>query len=340
MGVERVRRTAYIAAGSISLLVHVFIVSQQLDRQDWINAGAYTIGLTLSGWVLFALIGLKWPTARLNLVIVAAVTLSTLTEFAPLFHATEVRTLSYLSFLTMVALWFGLLPMRSAALAALVALVAFSALCLTRPVHDVSLLAYLACTTVVIGMASSFGRQITSFQEEAASFERASLTDPLTGLPNRRALMQYLHNQHARLQRGEHEGFTLVMLDLDHFKQVNDVHGHAVGDAVLRAVGPALRQHLRTDALLARWGGEEFLLLIPCARAQEAQAITGRLSGAPLRLPAPLPEVTFSAGAVLAHEADSVAGLLDLADRRLYTAKRAGRRQLRWDTQAGSSLVN
>lgn len=339
-GVERVRRTAYLNAAAISLIVHLFIVAQQVGRREWVNAAAFTVGLLVSGWVLIALTHLHWPTSRLNLIIVGAVTASTVAEFIPLRHASEITTSYYLSYLLMVALWFGLLPLRLAAPAALAALTGFAALCMTRPMCDPGLLAYLACTTIIIGMVSSFGQQITTFQEEAVSFERAALTDPLTGLPNRRAVLDHLHDLHARLLRGEHEGFTLVMLDLDHFKGVNDTHGHATGDAVLRAVGPAVRQILRADAVLARWGGEEFLLLIACASAHEAQAVTGRLNGAPLRLPTPLPEVTFSAGAVLAHEAESVAGLLDLADRRLYAAKRAGRRQLRWDTLKGSTLVN
>ncbi|GGL03572.1 GGDEF domain-containing protein [Deinococcus radiotolerans] len=334
------RRVAYLIAAALSLTAHVFIISQQLTRADWMNAAAYTVGLLISAWVLIALTWLRWPTPRLNPLIVVAVTVSTTAEFVPLLHATAVPTSSYLSFLIMVALWFGLLPLRHAAPATVTALAAFTALCATRPTYDLGLLAYLACTTVIIGMASSFGQQITDFQQEAATFERASLTDPLTGLPNRRAMLDHLHHLHAQLLRGEHAGFTLVMLDLDHFKTVNDTRGHATGDAVLRALGPALRQQLRADAVLARWGGEEFLLLISCPGPQEARAVTDRLNGTPLRLPAPLPTVTFSAGAVLAHEADSVSGLLDLADRRLYAAKRAGRRQLRWDTPRDTRLTH
>ncbi|GGS02197.1 GGDEF domain-containing protein [Deinococcus sedimenti] len=324
----------------MSVAAHVVLLTESVTSRAWVNVGSFLLGLLLSVWIPVALVSLRWPTARLNLPIVVAVTLSTLGEFIALLQVPEVRTGSYLSFLIMVALWFGLLPLRLSVPASVMGFVGFALLVASRPVHDLNLLAYLGCTTVVIAMASSFGQQITTVQEEAMTFQQESLTDPLTGLPNRRGMLEYLHATHARLLRGEHPGFTLVLLDLDHFKLVNDTRGHMVGDAVLRALGPAVRQLLRSDMMLCRWGGEEFLLLITCTTAQQAQAITGRLNGVPLRLPDPLPEVTFSAGAVLAHEADSVAGLLDLADRRLYAAKRAGRRQLRWDTQGGSSLVN
>ncbi|NTY00555.1 diguanylate cyclase [Deinococcus sp. JMULE3] len=338
--VERVRRRAYLTAAGGSVAAHVFIVAEQLLRRDWANAAAFTLGMLVSAWVVAALVWLRWPTARLSGLIVTVVSVSTTAEFVPLLRAAEIGTGSFLSFLIMVALWFGLLPLRVAAPASLAGFMAFAALVASRPTHDLSLLAYLACTTIVIGMASSFGQQITTFQQDAVTFEQASLTDPLTGLPNRRAALDRLHLMHAQLLRGEHAGFTLILLDLDHFKQVNDTYGHAVGDEVLRALGPALRQVLRADTLIARWGGEEFVLLIPCSGAQEAHAATARLDGLPLRLPAPLPEVTFSAGAVLAHEADSVAGLLDLADRRLYAAKHAGRRQLRWDAPGEPTLLN
>ncbi|BBN96113.1 diguanylate cyclase [Deinococcus grandis] len=334
--VERVRRRAYLTAAGGAVAAHVFIVAEQLLRRDWANAAAFTLGMLVSAWVVVALAWLRWPTARLSGLIVAVVTVSTTAEFVPLLRAPEIGTGSFLSFLIMVALWFGLLPLRAAVPATLVAYLLFAGLAASRPTHDLSLLAYLACTTIVIGMASSFGQQITAFQQDAVTFEQAALTDPLTELPNRRAALERLRHLHALVQRGEHAGFTLVLLDLDHFKQVNDTRGHAVGDEVLRALGPALRQVLRADALLARWGGEEFVLVIPGTGAQEARVVTARLDGLSLRLPVPLPEMTFSAGAVLAHEADSVAGLLDLADRRLYAAKRAGRRQLRWDAAGGS----
>ena len=338
--VERVRRAAYLTAAGISTLVHVVLVAQMLAQREWVTGAAFSVGLLISLWVLVALTRLGWPTARLNLLIVGAVTVSTAGEFTPLLHAREVQTASYLSFMIMVALWFGLLPLRIAGPASLTAFLAFAALAASRPVHDLSLLAYLGCATIIVGMVSSFGQQITDFQEDAVTFQQASMTDPLTGLPNRRAALDRLHLTHAQLLRGEHAGFTLVLLDLDHFKGVNDTYGHAVGDEVLRALCPALRQALRGDTLVARWGGEEFVLLIPCGGAQEAQAVTARLNGLTLRLPAPLPEVTFSAGAVLAHESDSVAGLLELADRRLYAAKHAGRRQLRWDAPGDPTLLN
>ena len=108
--VERIRRRAYLTAASGSVAAHLFILGEQVRRQQWDSAAAYSLGLLVSAWVLVALTWLRWPTARLSLLIVGVATVSTVSEFAPLLRAPEVQTGSYLSFLIMVALWFGLLP--------------------------------------------------------------------------------------------------------------------------------------------------------------------------------------------------------------------------------------
>jgi diguanylate cyclase (GGDEF)-like protein len=154
--------------------------------------------------------------------------------------------------------------------------------------------------------------------------------DPLTGLANRRALDQWLAPALARAAHGE--PLVLLLMDLDHFKQVNDNFGHDVGDTVLRRVAQLIRQHCRSSDLAVRYGGEEFLLALAGAPAVEAADIAERLRAAvqahDWQRVRPGLVVTVSMGLTSADEAGDAAGLLTLADRRLYAAKYGGRNRL------------
>lgn len=155
-----------------------------------------------------------------------------------------------------------------------------------------------------------------------------ALQDLLTGLPNRRALLERAPAMLAHAQRSQ-QALALVMLDLDHFKHVNDTHGHAVGDQTLCLFARLLLQQLRGDEIAARWGGEEFCLLLYTS-ADGVESLCARLQSA-LRHSAAQTlgfEVRFSAGC--AHAPQVWSGLcLDLllppADAALYAAKRRGR---------------
>ncbi|SEQ27677.1 diguanylate cyclase domain-containing protein [Thalassovita taeanensis] len=168
---------------------------------------------------------------------------------------------------------------------------------------------------------------------------RAAVTDPLTELYNRRYALPHL----ARMtQKAAQTGrpIAVMLADLDHFKQINDLYGHAGGDAVLSEVSHRLRAAMRGIDLLARIGGEEFLIALPDTPPAQARAIARRLcqiiSDTPFHLPghAQPVNVTVSIGLALAHGADiamddtAVNGLLDQADRALYGAKAHGRNQV------------
>ncbi len=153
--------------------------------------------------------------------------------------------------------------------------------------------------------------------------------DPLTGLANRRAFEEALRREVARARRGG-EPLAVAALDVDHFKRVNDAHGHAAGDAVLAAVAARAAGALRAGDLLARVGGEEFAALLPgaglAAAAEVAERIRAALAAAPVEAGGRPLRVTASLGcaALLPEDADGAA-LLARADARLYDAKRAGR---------------
>jgi diguanylate cyclase (GGDEF)-like protein len=160
------------------------------------------------------------------------------------------------------------------------------------------------------------------------SWMAAARTDPLTGLPNRRAFDAALARQIAQWRRNQ-GAFSVVLIDADHFKAVNDRHGHAAGDAVLRALAEMLERTFRKMDLVARIGGEEFAVLLPATAAAEAcrAAENCRLAVAAhdfswedveLRL-------TVSLGIAVVDGDDDTAALLERADRAVYAAKHAGR---------------
>jgi diguanylate cyclase (GGDEF)-like protein len=157
--------------------------------------------------------------------------------------------------------------------------------------------------------------------------ERQALIDGLTGLANRRAAADALHGEAARAERLQ-TPLSVVLADLDEFKTVNDVYGHAVGDEVLRAFADVLRETLRESDVAGRWGGEEFLLLLPGADLDGAIQLADRVRTAlaARRIPsAPDLCVTASFGvAEYSGEANSEQ-LVAAADSALYEAKRAGK---------------
>ena len=162
-----------------------------------------------------------------------------------------------------------------------------------------------------------------------ARLREAAYSDELTGLPNRRALDEFLARAwEDALAHGT--PLSCVLLDLDHFKLINDTHGHEVGDRVLRAVARTLQRHSRSDDLLARWGGEELVLACPGVRPEMAAVLAERMRVAVQDMREGLPEVTLSAGVAQASvgESDAVAGMLRAADRALLQAKREGRNRI------------
>ncbi len=183
----------------------------------------------------------------------------------------------------------------------------------------------------------------TALENLNASLERLSRTDSLTGLPNRRRAEEALHEALVRFRRHGH-GFVVAMVDIDHFKRINDAMGHDAGDAALRQAARAIAANLRETDLVARWGGEEFLLLLPDTAEEGARRLLARIrdglaSQAPscAELSAPL-TATFGAAAI--RPGESLDGLVRRADQALYRGKAMGRDRVVWDTgDAAESVV-
>jgi len=167
--------------------------------------------------------------------------------------------------------------------------------------------------------------------------QRIALTDLLTGLPNRRAAEERLQLEGARTPRDGH-GFALALVDLDHFKMVNDRYGHAVGDEVLKGVARRFEAGLREGDWVARWGGEEFLFVLHGCAVEEAACIMERLAGqvrsTPIQTAIGAIPLSFSAGVAAfgANDSDTLS-MLEKVDHALYRAKADGRDQVRMVAQ-------
>jgi two-component system, cell cycle response regulator len=182
------------------------------------------------------------------------------------------------------------------------------------------------------GAAARYLRAGETEERELADLAALARVDPLTGLANRRAFDEALAAAVARARRAA-APLSVVALDVDHFKRVNDQHGHAAGDAVLRELAARARAALREGDLLARVGGEELLALLPGepleGAAEAAERLRAAVAAAPFAAgPVALP-VTVSAGCAALEAGDPDGGaLLARADARLYEAKISGRNRV------------
>jgi diguanylate cyclase (GGDEF)-like protein/PAS domain S-box-containing protein len=170
-------------------------------------------------------------------------------------------------------------------------------------------------------------QDITVEKELSAERERQAFSDPLTGVANRRAAEQLLNKELARVQRGGTR-LSVALFDVDHFKRVNDEFGHNVGDEVLRRIARTLESATRLTDSVARWGGEEFLAILPVS-VDGAVAFCERVRGAIERLVCPgVGHVTISVGVAQLQPNETIAALIERADQRLYAAKSGGRNRV------------
>ena len=178
-------------------------------------------------------------------------------------------------------------------------------------------------------------KEADSLRERLNELEREARRDALTGLFNRRHFERSLRDAWANYQT-EGVPFSIVMLDIDHFKQVNDTHGHKVGDAVLEFIGSRLIESVKGRDIPARYGGEEFILLLPGTSCENAcllaDNIRREISSKTLkvsRTQQKIGQVTVSGGVAQIRDGDGLDALVDRADQALYLAKNAGRNNVK-----------
>lgn len=181
-----------------------------------------------------------------------------------------------------------------------------------------------------VGSAIHVKQLQDQLREHNALLAEVSRTDSLTGIPNRRHLDHELARAHADASR-HHDPMGLLLLDIDHFKNVNDTFGHPAGDAVLREFARRLGNELRVGDIAGRWGGEEFLVILPrtdlAGTVEVANRIRTVIAATPIIVHDNRISVTVSGGCA-DGPSDSVAHLLSKVDGLLYKAKHAGRNQI------------
>lgn len=156
--------------------------------------------------------------------------------------------------------------------------------------------------------------------------------DALTGLPNRAAWDERLQIEYQRMQR-QQESLLLAVLDVDHFKRINDTYGHLAGDKVLKILAGRLQQGIRKTDFMARYGGEEFVLLLPDTGLKEGVSLLNKLrehiAGCPFHFKGEPVQITFSAGIGQLQASEDPATTFALVDQALYAAKQGGRNQVK-----------
>ncbi|OJA05791.1 sensor domain-containing diguanylate cyclase [Halomonas sp. QHL1] len=179
---------------------------------------------------------------------------------------------------------------------------------------------YNSATTLVLTQ-----RDVTEQMEKEAQLKRLATTDMLTGLVNRSQFDAVLKSEVNRQHRYARP-LSLIMLDLDYFKQINDSYGHDVGDQVLVALADLLKCNLRKADCCVRWGGEEFMLLAPETSLEQAVRLAEKIRGAIKHTDFPIQgSVTASFGVVEVHSQEPVKSVMKRVDNALYLAKEKGR---------------
>ena len=199
--------------------------------------------------------------------------------------------------------------------------------------HFLMLACMLPAVATLTARLSRIRHRLSEQREELAralaQLQAIATRDELTGLPNRRQMQALMDQELLRALRHFHD-FCIAIVDLDHFKRVNDEHGHAAGDAVLRAFAQAGQAAMRATDVLARWGGEEFVVLLPDTAMAAALAGMERLrqqiAAQPIDVGGGRPiAITVSIGLTGHHRNETLAQTLERADRLLYRAKAEGR---------------
>ena len=189
----------------------------------------------------------------------------------------------------------------------------------------------LAIDTCFINQLKSFEQSLDGMQVLASHLEKHAVTDSLTGMVNHEHVFSELQQAIIKTQ-AEQAPLCIVMADIDHFKSVNDNHGHLAGDGVLKEVASRIKNSLRGFDIVGRYGGEEFLLILNRADLQTArmvaERIRSRIAATPIDLPETLLDVTISMGVAMVKPDEDVNSLVERADKALYNAKENGRNQV------------
>ena len=343
----RVRRYL-MAAGTSMLTVAALFVAHRFGMLPWtaaLEGTAMIVALAMIFYLLFRT-GLNRrfadPSLTTEMIVCAVIVLAYLMYQAP--GARNVLSLFYLA-----AMLFGVLRLPTPRLMTIagIALLAHGTMLYLSGLresgaNDRESMVQFAVLAVVLPWFAAMGGYVNSLRHRLSDsnrqlkdaydrIEQIAVRDELTGLYNRRFLLDVLKREHARAKRLK-TAFAVCLFDIDHFKSVNDTLGHAAGDAVLKHFARISNTGLRAVDVLGRYGGEEFLLILPdtgrdgaCVAAERARAAV-EAAGFP-QLPAER-RVTVTIGVAASKPDESVEDLLGRADGALYAGKAAGRNRV------------
>lgn len=173
--------------------------------------------------------------------------------------------------------------------------------------------------------AHELGELVQMLESANQELKKESLTDPLTGVGNRRRINQAIEGEIGRYYRHGMSPFSVLLFDIDHFKLINDTHGHLVGDQVLKILCRTIADRLRGSDEIARWGGEEFAVILPTANQAHAAALAERLRQRIAETDFAGICLTVSIGVAEYQRGESLEAMLERVDHALYAAKQAGR---------------
>lgn len=199
--------------------------------------------------------------------------------------------------------------------------------------------AYLAFIIGAIHILSHIKTELSESQAKTDMLELIAFKDSLTGLNNRRRVYEALKNNLVIAERYARP-FSLILLDIDHFKQINDAHGHDVGDLVLKEFANLISLHVRKTDIVGRWGGEEFLIVCHETPLEEVSHLAERMCKVIAKHTFPtVKQVTASFGAVSHSEGITAEDMLKSADLLLYEAKNSGRNQVKSQQLSPQALL-
>ncbi|MDC8831786.1 GGDEF domain-containing protein [Alteromonas gilva] len=208
------------------------------------------------------------------------------------------------------------------------------ALLMTSYPHEFKVRLLLSFATVTFLSAFYEHSRQTSFRiirDISEKFEKQALNDPLTDLPNRRGVQQFIDFEIGRAKR-QSEELSIILCDIDRFKQVNDKYGHDAGDIALQHVASLFKSSIRHQDAVSRWGGEEFLFVLPGTKESDAEHLADKirqsLADTPVQLKNEQLTITASFGVAQLNLSVGLDKALSLSDKALYRAKENGRNQV------------
>lgn len=323
---EALRRQVYLLAAAIAALSQATVVGLDLMKGVGIH-WEDVFGTLVCAAMIPPLLKRSVPIQYVNNGVLLAASLGVASKlFDAFIHAGSPPMKVYIGVVMMFLISFIILPAVHAALYSAVLFVVFVALLLMKG-GDTTELIDMGVIFMLIAYLSIFGQRISAERAEAKVMQDLASTDTLTGLANRRAMYVKIEQAFTHATNKGHS--ALLLLDIDHFKNINDSHGHMVGDQVLQQFASVLQRSARSQDSVSRWGGEEFLVLL--ANVDESGAVECAHRFLQEIRKAKMCEglqVTASCGVAHARNVNSTEEWLVQADERMYIAKNAGRDQV------------